>query len=106
MPMTPDRATNPLPGSWEPAWIPEYQAQTRFGIHGHWRIQWDNSTVAVLYREWFGRVAAAQLSRYASVIAAAPDLLAIVERVAEHFADTDAPLGKDARATIAKAKRW
>jgi hypothetical protein len=39
----------------------------------------------------------------ASLIAAAPDLLAIAQRVAEHFRDTDAPLGIVARAAIAKA---
>jgi hypothetical protein len=32
------------------------------------------------------------------------ELLAIVRRVAEHFADTDAPLGAAARAAIAKAE--
>ena len=40
----------------------------------------------------------------ASLIAAAPDLLAVVEAVAKYFADTDAPLGIQARAAIARAK--
>jgi len=40
----------------------------------------------------------------ASLIAAAPDLLAVVEAVAKYFADTDAPLGIQARAAIAKAR--
>ena len=35
---------------------------------------------------------------------AAPDLLALAERVAEHFAGTDAPLGDAARAAIRQAK--
>jgi len=39
----------------------------------------------------------------AALLGAAPDLLAIARRVAEHFEDTDAPLGIDARAAIAKA---
>lgn len=34
---------------------------------------------------------------------AAPELLDLARRVAEHFADTDAPLGVSARAVIAKA---
>lgn len=41
---------------------------------------------------------------FASLFAAAPDLLAIAEEVAEHFAGTDAPLGIAARAAISKAK--
>jgi len=32
------------------------------------------------------------------------DLLALIERVAEHFEDTDAPLGVDARRVLAAAK--
>lgn len=40
----------------------------------------------------------------ARFIAAAPELLAIVERVAAFFDGTDAPLGNDARAAIAKAR--
>lgn len=39
-----------------------------------------------------------------ALIAAAPDLLAIAKRVAEHFAETDALLGIDARAAIARAE--
>ena len=34
---------------------------------------------------------------------AGPDLLALARRVADHFADTDSPLGAEARAAIAKA---
>ena len=37
------------------------------------------------------------------LIAAAPDLLALAEATAAHFIDTDAPLGNQARAAIAKA---
>lgn len=40
----------------------------------------------------------------ARLIAAAPDLLALAEGVAEYFAGTDAPLGERARAAIAKAE--
>ena len=36
------------------------------------------------------------------LIAAAPDLLALALAVAEHFADTDAPLGTRARELIAR----
>lgn len=38
----------------------------------------------------------------ARLLAAAPDLLKIVRRVAEHFAATDAPLGLAAAAIIAR----
>src|SRR5690348_13665919 len=38
------------------------------------------------------------------LIAAAPDGLVLAHAVAEHFADTDAPLGKMARDFIAKAR--
>lgn len=40
----------------------------------------------------------------ACLIAAAPDLLALAHAIAEHFADTDAPLGRMARSAIAKAE--
>lgn len=40
----------------------------------------------------------------AALIAAAPELLAIAKRIAEHFAYTDAPLGVAAREAIAKAE--
>jgi hypothetical protein len=40
----------------------------------------------------------------ARLIAAAPDGLALAEAVAEHFKDTDAPLGAQAREFIAKAR--
>lgn len=39
----------------------------------------------------------------ARVISLAPDLLAFAERVAAHFANTDAPLGNEARALIERA---
>lgn len=44
------------------------------------------------------------LAANARLIAAAPDLLDVARRVAEYFADTDAPLGIAARAAIAKAE--
>lgn len=40
---------------------------------------------------------------HARLIAAAPELLAIAERVAGLFENTDAPLGIDARQAISKA---
>ena len=40
----------------------------------------------------------------ARLISAAPDLYAVAERIAEHFAYTDAPLGIAARAALAKAR--
>ena len=40
----------------------------------------------------------------AHLIAAAPELLELARNVAEHFADTDAPLGAVALAAIAKAE--
>lgn len=39
----------------------------------------------------------------AALIAAAPTLYALAEKVAEHFAGTDAPLGIEARAALASA---
>jgi hypothetical protein len=39
----------------------------------------------------------------ARLISAAPALLELAQAIAEHFADTDAPLGKRARAVIAWA---
>lgn len=38
------------------------------------------------------------------VIAAAPDLLAVVERCAAHFEGTDAPLGIAARAALSRVR--
>lgn len=38
------------------------------------------------------------------LIAEVPALLALAERIAAHFADTDAPLGIDARAIIARVR--
>ena len=49
-------------------------------------------------------IAAVRHKADARLIAAAPDLYAIVERVAAHFENTDAPLGIDARAALAKAR--
>ena len=43
-------------------------------------------------------------SHDARLIAAAPDLLALAVSVAEHFTDTDAPLGIQARTAIARAE--
>lgn len=40
----------------------------------------------------------------AYLIAAAPTMYAVLQRVAEHFADTDAPLGAAARAALVKAE--
>lgn len=40
----------------------------------------------------------------ANLIVAAPELYALAVRVAKYFADTDAPLGVEARAAIAKAR--
>ena len=42
--------------------------------------------------------------KHARLIAAAPDLLAIVREVAEFYEDTDAPIGEAARAALAKAE--
>ncbi len=40
----------------------------------------------------------------ARMIAAAPELAALAARVAEHFADTDAPLGIEARRLLCEAR--
>lgn len=40
----------------------------------------------------------------ARLIAAAPDLYEVAKLVAQHFSDTDAPLGAAARAALAKAE--
>ena len=40
----------------------------------------------------------------ATLIAVSPELYALAEKVAVHFADTDAPLGIEARAALAKAE--
>ena len=47
---------------------------------------------------------AAETTANARLIAAAPDMLALLRRVAEHFTNTDAPLGRDARSIIAAAQ--
>lgn len=41
-----------------------------------------------------------QARSHARLMAAAPDLLALAERIADHFAGTDAPLGLDAEQLI------
>lgn len=41
----------------------------------------------------------------ARLIALAPELLALAERVAGHFENTDAPLGEDARKLLSRARQ-
>jgi uncharacterized membrane protein len=40
----------------------------------------------------------------AALIAAAPEMYEVLQAVAAHFANTDAPLGMKARAVLAKAR--
>lgn len=52
----------------------------------------------------WGTFAAAHSAEDAHLIAAAPDMLAALEAVAEHFEGTDAPLGALAEAAIRKSR--
>jgi hypothetical protein len=45
----------------------------------------------------------AEVKANVRLIAAAPDLAAVLQKVAEHFKDTDAPLGEMAREALKKA---
>lgn len=51
----------------------------------------------------YGAYDTPEVAANARLICAAPDLLNLARRVAEHFADTDAPLGSAARDALAKA---
>ncbi len=64
------------------------------GVHG-------GTHITALY-EWGGGIDE-EVRANARLIAAAPDLLAACEAAAEHFRDTDAPLGEMLRAAIARA---
>lgn len=97
------------PGTWQGDWAPHASVEgsekggfyfgpfvwpvaIKGGVNGY--PEPGNGLVAVCCTEYDQRL-----------IAATPDLLRIAERVAEHFADQDSPLGADARAAIAKATK-
>ena len=65
-------------------------------IHGGGYMQ-----VATVHKGWPGGSVAQANAR---LIAAAPDAIAVCERVAAFFEGSDAPLGEAARAAIAKSK--
>ena len=71
---------------------------------GPWVIQGARAsdTTWAVGRKGSGSVAFVRSMENATLIAAAPDLYALAEQVAAHFADTDAPLGELARALLAK----
>ena len=86
------------PGPWE--------------ARGYWSnpntdtLVWDKEAAIchVFPRSEMGTLNEETRTANARLIAAAPYLLAVVEAVAKYFADTDAPLGIQARAAIARAK--
>lgn len=82
------------PGPWRVAPLSDYPDSTAINVDAGRRGyiceagHWDNALA----------VANARL------LASAPELAELAERVAEHFRDTDSPLGEAARAALAKAR--
>ena len=91
---------NHTPGPWTT--VPLYRNGALVAL----RIKAEAVTVAVLPNEApdSDEEARTALRGDASLISAAPELLELARRVAEHFEYTDAPLGEAARAIIAKAE--
>ena len=67
-------------------------------IHG-----WEGDTAVRLARCDRAQLSQQKAEANACLIAAVPDGLQLAYAVAEHFKDTDAPLGKQARDFIARA---
>jgi hypothetical protein len=89
-------AAKHTPGQWRC----DDDTPLRFGDCALSHQVWASSArVAFLESHNVGLITAAVNAR---LIAAAPELYAIVERIAAHFKDTDSPLGMDAAALLQK----